>query len=78
MHIFYASRVEDVHDGIDKYAGLNGESALLDDEGNEVTSEDAVRAEAAEQKQAKEAEDKRKRGEESEGEQDDKKKSKGE
>lgn len=35
-HIFYASRVVDVRDGKDKWAGMNGTSDLLDDEGNVI------------------------------------------
>lgn len=76
MHIFYASRVENIHDDIQKFAGMNGQSAELDAEGNEIRSEKEVKKEAEEEKAKKEEQEKRKKDEDSEGEQGEGKKNK--
>lgn len=76
MHIFYASRVENIHDDIQKFAGMNGQSAELDAEGNEIRSEKEVKEEAEEKKAKKEEQEKRKKDEDSEGEQGEGKKNK--
>lgn len=78
-HIFYASRVEDVHDGITKFAEMNDASAEIDDEGNELRSEAVVKKEKEEadaHKKEEEAKEKRKKDADSEGEQTDSKKGK--
>ena len=78
-HIFYASRVEDVHDGITKFAGMNDASAEVDDEGNERRSESVVKKEkeeAEKRKKEEEGAEKRKKDADSEGEQADAKKGK--
>jgi hypothetical protein len=81
VHIFYASRVEDVHDGITKFAGMNDASAELDDEGNERRSEKVVKkekeeADARKKEEEEEGADKRKKDADSEGEQAEAKKGK--
>lgn len=74
-HMFYPQRVVDfAGDGVEKWAGLEGKSDLLDDEGKVVKKRKAVEAEKEEEeKQKEEGEKQEKESEEEEDEKDEKK-----
>lgn len=45
-HLFYGQRVVNFRgDGLKKYSGLDGQSALLDDDGEEIKGEEEVKNE---------------------------------
>jgi len=65
-HMFYPQRIVDIKDGKTKWAGLDNNSDILDDEGNVIKKWEEVKKEREEKEKDDEQGQKRKREQEGE------------